>query len=91
MVATKSLSLQDISSLVEKLSKKDHIEILRIIKTHQPELSISENSNGCFINMSSIDKPVVIKIERYIEYCKKKEDELNSQEDKKMSIMNTLN
>ena len=72
MVATKSLSLQDISSLVEKLSKKDHIEILRIIKTHQPELSISENSNGCFINMSSIDKPVVIKIERYIEYCKKK-------------------
>ena len=91
MVATKSLSLQDISSLVEKLSKKDHIEILRIIKIHQPELSISENSNGCFINMSSIDKQVVIKIERYIEYCKKKEDELNSQEDKKMSIMNTLN
>jgi len=86
-----SLSLQEISFLVEKLSKKEHIDILRIIKLHQPDISISENSNGCFINMSCINKSVLDKIEHYIGYCKQKEDELNSQENKKNLLLNKLN
>ena len=56
-------SLQDISSTVEKMSKKEHIEILRIIKEYQSDIAISENSNGCFINMSSIDDYVIDKIQ----------------------------
>jgi hypothetical protein len=83
-------SLQDISSSVEKMSKKEHIEILRIIKEYQSDIAISENSNGCFINMSSIDNYVIDKIQHYIKYCQKKEEELKIQETKKNVLLNSL-
>lgn len=84
-------SLHDISLEVENMSKKEHIEILRIVKEYQPDISISENSNGCFINMSSIDNYVVDKIHHYIRYCQKKEEELKVQETKKNVLLNSLN
>lgn len=83
-------SLQEISSSVEKMSKKEHIEILRIIKEYQSDIAISENSNGCFINMSSIDDYVIDKIRHYIKYCQKKEEDLKLQESKKNVLLNSL-
>lgn len=84
-------NLQNLVNVIEKLSKKEHIDILRIIKENQNDLPISENSNGCFINFSCINVEVYNKLEHYVEYCNKKEHELTIQENKKMSILNSLN
>ena len=46
------MNLEDLAHKIQGLDKSHHIEILRLIKETNPSCSISENKNGCFINMN---------------------------------------
>ena len=81
---------ENINSKIEKLNKKQHIELLRII-TKDEKVNISENKNGTFINMTELNEPIITEITNYLAYIETKEKELINIENKKNKIAETMN
>jgi hypothetical protein len=81
---------ESINSKIEKLNKKQHIEILRII-AKDDKINISENKNGSFINMNELSNEIINKIIEYLNYIETKEMELLNIENKKNMIAETMN
>ena len=79
--------LENLVTHIEKLNSKHHIEILRIIKNKQPSIRITENNNGSFINMNDINEHVLVDINKYLEFNKNREQELEQHENIKNSII----
>ena len=73
------MNLKEICHNIEKLNTTDHVEILRIIKSNT-SINITENNNGCFINMKEIPEKVLQDIKLYLNYIKNKNLELDKQE-----------
>ena len=83
--------LRKLQENVAKLDKLEQYEIFKIIKTYNNKLT--ENKNGIFINLSSLDKSCIHKIHNFIRYSldnKKRLDnmEVLSQKLFKNSILN---
>jgi len=83
------MSLKNICDKINKLSTEDHIEILRIIKT-KTNVNITENTNGCFINMKDIPYDIINEIKMFLDYKINKDLELKQQEDIKESLIKSL-
>lgn len=81
--------LQNLCDEIEKLSSAEHIEILRILKN--AKINLSENSNGCFVDMNLMDEATIQSIRKYIDFFNQKETELNEQEKQKNSLIDSLN
>ena len=79
--------LEDIVSKINNMDKVRHIEILRIIKQHQPTLLISENSNGSFLNMNELTEKTINELQTYMILQNKREEELNIHENMKNTII----
>lgn len=60
---------------VNRLSFTEHDEIFRILKSHK--VSYTQNKNGVFFNLSSVDTPIILKIEDFVDYCIKNKKELD--------------
>ncbi len=58
---------QAVKEKIELLSKQHQIELLRILSVI-PGISISENNNGVFINLTQQNDIVFEKIENFLEY-----------------------
>ena len=82
--------LEAINSKIEKLNKKQHVEILRIIMKND-KINISENKNGTFINMNELDESIITNIMDYLEYIETKEKELNDVENEKNKLAEIMN
>lgn len=76
---------------IEKLEQSEHIEILKIIKKSPLNINITENNNGCFINMDNVDPDTIQNIEKYVNFFKQKEKELNEHEKHKSNLLDTFN
>ena len=81
---------QQLCEEINSMNNSEHIEILRIIRSSTNNISISENSNGCFINMDDIDSDTFQNIKRYVDFYKKKEEELKQQEAEKNNLVESL-
>lgn len=81
---------QQLCEEINSMNNSEHIEILRIIRSSTNNISISENSNGCFINMDDIDSDTFQNIKRYVDFYKKKEEELKQQETEKNNLIDSL-
>tara|TARA_B100001059_G_C17278412_1_gene307027 strand:+ start:59 stop:334 length:276 start_codon:yes stop_codon:yes gene_type:complete len=79
-------NLEDMVCKIGSMNKEDHVEILRIIKKSQPTLSVSENTNGCFVNMSELTELSIKSIQTFINLKSQREKEL----DKHETIKNTI-
>ena len=75
---------------IEYFSKEDQIEILKIISNVNVNL-ISENNNGSFINMNDLNDDTLLKINSYVEYVLKKNNEINNIENEKDILKNNIN
>ena len=80
------VQLERIRKIIELLDKTHHIEIGKILK--QNKIKLSENNNGIFINLSTLDTKVVREIEEYLEFIKKQEKFINIDEGKKEELEN---
>jgi hypothetical protein len=67
--------LESIAAKISKLEKNHHVEIFRIIKKNEPNVSFSENANGCFINMNDIRKETLDEVVTYLNFNQEKEKE----------------
>tara|TARA_Y100000816_G_scaffold287436_1_gene270166 strand:- start:760 stop:1077 length:318 start_codon:yes stop_codon:yes gene_type:complete len=77
-------SLVNIKENIEKMDQSNQKEILKILKEN--EVNISENNNGSFINLSLLDKEMLLKLENYIEYFNKQQSNLEFIEAEKVNI-----
>lgn len=67
---------------IEKCNKQQHIDIYKILRKNN--VSISENKNGSFVNLSNITNiDVINQLSEYIQHLSNQESELKEKEDEK--------
>jgi DNA-binding cell septation regulator SpoVG len=74
-------SLLKIRDEVEKMEKIHQINILKIFKKHN--IDITENSNGIFVNMTILGSDILEEINSYISYVNLQQNQLNKIEQDK--------
>lgn len=79
---------EELKDNIEKMSKIDQIQILKIITENNYE--ITENQNGCFINMNDMNDKIIEDISKYIDYVNKKDTEINDIESQKETLKMNL-
>lgn len=79
--------LHDYRETIENMNKLHQTEILKILLNYD-DVTLSENSNGTFLNMSSLNDSCLNDIKNYILYYKKQTVQLNILEDKKEKLQN---
>lgn len=66
---------------IEAMNKDHHIEIYKIIKSYNIE--ITENNNGVFINMKNINEECLEKIYSYVKFINENKQDIIDYEKKK--------
>tara|TARA_B100001769_G_C22112500_1_gene602364 strand:+ start:4840 stop:5115 length:276 start_codon:yes stop_codon:yes gene_type:complete len=79
-------NIQDIKNRIESMSIYHQKEILKILSENK--VSLNENNNGTFVNLTDTDKSIIEKINVYIRYVDEQENELNEVENEKDRIQN---
>ena len=72
---------------IESLNKFHQIEITKILKNNK-DVTLNENKNGIFVNLSIIDNEVISEIHEYLEYVNILQKDFNTVEDKKNLLTN---
>lgn len=68
---------------VEKMTKMQQIEVLRILKHRNSKLN--ENKNGIYINLSLLNEDTIKELQEYVTYIQRQEDNLSRIETQKMT------
>ena len=71
------------------MSKYHQTEVLRIL-THIENVSVNENSNGCFINLTELEDSIRSKLFKYVTYVDQQEHQLTTIETEKDRIQNVF-
>jgi hypothetical protein len=72
---------------IERLNKFHQVEIMKILHSHN-EVTLNENNNGIFVNLSTIDKSIINEIKEYLEYVNTIQDDFNDIEMQKNLLTN---
>ena len=81
-IVQKEHDLESMKTMIESLSKIQHIEILKILKKNS-SVKINENRNGVYINLSYVPEETIDEITKYLDYIKDQERNLEQFESKK--------
>jgi hypothetical protein len=81
--------LETMKTRIEKMDKKHHIEILKIIKEKNKSLVVNENKNGTWINMFYLSEITIEELKKYIYYIDEQEKSFNQIENEKDNLMKT--
>jgi hypothetical protein len=82
--------LDKMTRIIESFSKEEHIHVLKII-LEQDSSTVSENSNGTFVQMDEVKQETIDKINKYIDYVLLKECDIKTIEDTKERLKNNIN
>ena len=82
-------SLNLIKDKIEKMTKINQIEILKILKKHQ-NIKLNENKSGIFVNLSFLSKETIDEIDKYVNYVNDQEIDINTIETQKQEFKNTF-
>lgn len=80
--------LESLKNSIEKMSKIEHIEILKIIKRN-PIVKLNENKSGVYINLTFLPESTLEQISQYLSYIQQQETMLDPIEKEKMDFKNT--
>ena len=80
--------LVQIRENIESLSVFHQKEILRIL--HNNKVTLCQNKNGVFINLTYVDSSILDKVYKYLSYVNKQEDQLNEIEKEKEKIVTSF-
>lgn len=72
---------------IEKLNKFHQIEITKIFYKYK-HVTLNENNNGIFVNLSTIDNIIIDEIKEYLEYVNTLQDDFNDIEVQKNLLSN---
>jgi hypothetical protein len=82
--------LDKMMRIIDSFSKEEHIHILKII-SQKDSNSVSENSNGTFVQMDEVSKETIELIQKYIDYVLLKECDIKMVEETKERLKNNIN
>jgi hypothetical protein len=85
-----NIELDKMTRIIESFSKEEHIHILKII-LEKDTGTVSENSNGTFVQMDEIKEETLEQIKKYIDYVLLKECDIKKIEDTKERLKNNIN
>lgn len=78
-----NMNIETLKQKIEKMSKQQQIEILRILKNKNSKLN--ENKSGIYINLSFLHEDTISEIRDYVQYIQNQEDNLSHIETQKMT------
>lgn len=90
LLVNKLRKLQNIKKIVENYNIEQQEDILNIIREGD-DISINENKNGFFINLTNLHNDIITKIEKYMEYIVLQEKHLTNVESQKKEYEQILN
>lgn len=79
--------LNSIKNEIEAMNKFHQVAILRILK-QDSSVTLNENKNGVFVNLTELPGNKVSELEDYVNYVRMQEDQLSQLEDKKEKFIN---
>ena len=88
-ITAKEQSLDIMKNRIEKMGKIQHIEILNILKKNTT-VKLNENRNGVYINLSYLPDDVVDELQKYLDYLKDQESNLEQMEIQKEEFKTTI-
>lgn len=75
---------------IEKLGSIEHDEIFKIIK--KSDVGYTQNSNGVFLNFSSLQDNIIQEIDTFVTYCEQNQKELDDYDKKINNVkLNNIN
>jgi hypothetical protein len=83
------MDLEIMKNKIEKMSKKHHIEILKILKMNA-NVKLNENKSGIFVNLSFLSRDILEEIDKYVNYVNDQENVINTIETQKQEFKNTF-
>lgn len=81
------MDLEIMKNKIEKMSKKHHIEILKILKMNA-NVKLNENKSGVFVNLSFLPHDTIDEIQNYLNYIQDQESSLVFLENQKEEFKN---
>lgn len=72
------MDLESIQKTIEKFEKPRQVEVLKILVKH--DIKVTENKNGIFVNLSTLDPAVISDINTYLSHIQSQENTLHSRE-----------
>lgn len=82
-------SLSSIKDKIERMSKNNQIEVLKILKRYQ-NIKLNENKSGIFVNLSFLSKEILEEIDMYVNYVNDQETVINTIETQKQEFKNAF-
>lgn len=67
---------------INGMTKTEHEEIFKIIRSNNNDVGYSKNKNGVFFNMSSLDSDTISKIDSFVNYCMNNKKDLDDYDKK---------
>jgi len=89
-ITAKEQLLESMKNNIEKMGKIQHLEILKILKKY-PAVKLNENRNGVYINVSYLPDEVIEELQKFLDYMKEQESNLELIESQKEEYKTTIN
>jgi hypothetical protein len=83
------LELNMIRDSIEKMTKPNQIEVLRILHKH-PGIILNENNYGVHINLTELDLNLITELKNYINYINTQENNLKRFETQKDNMRSSF-
>ncbi len=90
--ANKKKEIEELEKLkndIEKLSKTNQMEILKILKNNS-SIKLNENKSGVFVNLSFLPKETITELQNQMEYLDGQEKLLDDLEKQKNVFKNSF-
>jgi hypothetical protein len=89
---TNSYSISElnyIQTTIEEMNKINQVEVLRILKKYN-NVTLNENNNGIYVNLSELEKKILDELINFINYVNNQESMLNAVEKQKEDYKNNF-
>jgi hypothetical protein len=81
--------LINIKNSIERMTKNNQIEVLKILKSHK-NVKLNENKSGVLVNISFCSKELLSELNNYVKYVNDQERVINNIESQKQEFKNTF-
>ena len=79
------MELNILKERIEQMDKYHQIEILRILSKNE-QVTLNENNNGTFVNLTELSEEIKKELEKYVDYVIEQQKLLKEIETKKENI-----
>ena len=74
---------------IEAMGKNQQVEVLRILSNAVPPVTLNENNNGTFVNLTAISETELDKLRSYVKYVEEQQEHLRVAEREMERLGNT--